>query len=97
MSEVQFPYWDVLPKSIKIAHGSRNMRVPLSIRGKPRGRVCFDVSNMAVATVDDAGVVSLGFYTGAAVISVYDSEDRTSVRYVQLEVVPVTPGIVQDA
>ena len=93
MSEVQVPYWDVFPKSIKISHGSLNMSVPLSVRGNPRGNVCFDVSNMAIATVSESGIVSLGYNVGATIIAAYDSEDRTSVRYVQVEVISVAAAV----
>lgn len=96
MEQLQVQYWDVFPKSIKVSHGSLNMTVPLSVRGNPRGTVCFDCANWAIATVDEAGVVSLGYNVGATVISAYDSEDRTSVRYVQVEVVSVVEA-VQDA
>ena len=89
----QFQYWDVFPKSIKVSHGSLNVNVPLSVRGNPRGSVCFDVSNWAIATVNEAGVVSLGYNVGTTIIFVYDSEDRTSVRYVQVEVVSVAAAV----
>ncbi len=91
MDQVQ--YWDVFPKTIKVSHGSLNMSVPLSIRGNPRGRVIFDVSNMAIATVSEDGVVSLGYNVGATVIAAYDSEERTSVRYVQVEVISVASAV----
>lgn len=93
MDDLQVQYWDVFPKSIKVSHGSLNMTVPLSVRGNPRGTVRFDSSNWAIATVSEAGVVSLGYNVGATVISVYDSEDRTSVRYVQVEVVSVAAAV----
>lgn len=96
MEQALVRYWDVFPKSIKVSHGSLNITVPLSVRGNPRGRVCFDSANWAIATVDEAGTVSLGYNVGATVISAYDSEDRTSVRYVQVEVVSVAAA-VQDA
>lgn len=86
-------YWDVFPKTIRVSHGSLNMNVPLSVRGNPRGRVICDVSNMAIATVSEEGVVSLGYNIGATVISCYDSEDRTSVRYVQVEVISVAAAV----
>lgn len=89
----QFQYWDVFPKTIKVSHGSLNMNVPLSVRGNPRGNVVFDVSNMAIATVSEGGIVSLGYNVGATVVSCYDSEDRTSVRYVQVEVISVAEAV----
>ena len=93
MSVDQVQYWDVFPKTIKVSHGSLNMSVPLSIRGNPRGRVIFDVSNMAIATVSEDGGVSLGYNVGATVIAAYDSEERTSVRYVQVEVISVASAV----
>ena len=93
MSVDQVQYWDVFPKTIKVSHGSLNMSVPLSVRGNPRGNVCFDVSNMAIATVSETGIVSLGYNVGATIIAAYDSEDRTSVRYVQVEVISVAAAV----
>ncbi len=93
LSVDQVQYWDVFPKTIKVSHGSLNVSVPLSVRGNPRGRVIFDVSNMAIATVSEEGVVSLGYNVGATVISCYDSEERTSVRYVQVEVISVAAAV----
>ncbi len=91
MDQVQ--YWDVFPKSIRVSHGSLNMTVPLSVRGNPRGQVRFDVSNMAIATVSEDGLVSLGYNVGATIIAAYDSEDRSSVRYVQVEVISVAAAV----
>ncbi len=93
MNDMQIQYWDVFPKSIKVSHGSLNMTVPLSVRGNPRGKVIFDSSNWAIATVTEDGIVSLGYNIGATVISAYDSEDRTSVRYVQVEVISVAAAV----
>lgn len=93
MSVDQVQYWDVFPKSIRVSHGSLNMSVPLSVRGNPRGSVCFDSANWAIATVSEAGIVSLGYNVGATIISAYDSEDRTSVRYVQVEVISVAEAV----
>lgn len=93
MSVDQVQYWDVFPKTIKVSHGSLNMSVPLSVRGNPRGNMCFDSSNWAIATVSESGIVSLGYNVGATIISAYDSEDRTSVRYVQVEVISVAAAV----
>lgn len=93
MTDLQVQYWDVFPKSIKVSHGSLNMTVPLSVRGNPRGRVIFDSSNWAIATVSEDGIVSLGYNVGATLISAYDSEERTSMRYVQVEVISVAAAV----
>ena len=68
--------------------------MPLSVRGTPRGTVGFESANLATASVDESGVVSLGVNVGATMISVFDSEDRTSVRYVSVEVISVSEAAV---
>ena len=84
MDQVQ--YWDVFPKSIKVSKNPFGTIVPLSVRGNPRGSVVFESSDAIVASVDTNGTVSLGMSAGSAVITAYDSEDRTSIRYVLVEV-----------
>lgn len=80
----EVPYWDVFPKSIKVSQGSGD--VPLSVRGTPTGTVQFDSANLGIASVDEAGFVCLGG-AGATMITVYDSDERTSARYISVEVV----------
>ncbi len=87
MTDIQVQYWDVFPKSIKVSQGTLPVSVPLSIRGAPRGTVIFESANLATASVDEGGVVSLGVNAGATMISIFDSVDRTSVRYVSVEVI----------
>ncbi len=87
MTDIQVQYWDVFPKSIKVSQGTLPVSVPLSIRGTPRGTVIFESANLATASVDEGGVVSLGVNAGATMISVFDSVERTSIRYVSVEVI----------
>jgi len=90
MEEVQVQYWDVFPKSIKVSQAPVAVSVPLSVRGTPRGTVQFDSANLAIASVDENGIVSLGVNVGATMLSVFDSEDRTSARYVSVEIMSVS-------
>ena len=87
MEEIQVQYWDVFPKSIKVSQGFVGVSVPLSVRGTPRGTVGFESANLAMASVDENGVVTLGVNVGATMISVFDSEERTSTRYISVEVI----------
>ena len=84
MDQVQ--YWDVFPKLIKVSKHPLGTSVPLSVRGNPRGTVQFESADPIVAFVDANGIVSLGLSAGSTVITAYDSEDRTSIRYVLVEV-----------
>jgi len=42
--------------------------------------------------VDESGRLNLGWQAGATVITAYDSEDRESVRHIQVEVVDYGQG-----
>ena len=85
MDQVQ--YWDVFPKNFKVSKSPVGTVVPLSVRGLPRGTVQFESVDQIVATVDETGLVTLGLNVGSTVIVAYDSEDKTSARYVIAEVV----------
>jgi len=78
-------YWDVFPKLIRVSRSPFVQRIPLSIRGLPEEPV-FESSNPDVASVDEDGNVECGFVPGAAMILVWDSPERLSLRHVQVEV-----------
>lgn len=84
MSEIQ--YWDIFPKSIKVSKVDTPVIVPLTARGTLRGTAIFESSNPGVATISADGVVSLGTTLGGSEITVFDSEDKDSVRFVRVEV-----------
>lgn len=90
--ELQVRYWDVFPKSVKVSLTGWSVSIPLSIRGEPSGDIEFEVVEGNIAWVDEDGRLNLGWQTGATVVMVYDSEDRDSVRYVQVEVVDYGQG-----
>lgn len=85
--ELQVRYWDVFPKHIKVSVNSWGVTIPLSIRGDPTGDPEFESADSSIAWVDGDGQVNLGWQAGSTVIKVYDSDNRDSVRYVQVEVV----------
>lgn len=85
MSQVQ--YWDVFPKSIKVSKVDAPVSIPLTLRGTPRGTALFESADPTVASVSAEGMVSLGTTLGGSEITVYDSEDKDSVRFVRVEVV----------
>jgi hypothetical protein len=78
-------YWDVFPKLIRVSQSGFTQYIPLSIRGEIASPV-FESSNQDIAAVDEAGNVMCGFQPGAAMIMVWDSPERTSLRHVQVEV-----------
>ena len=85
-------YWDVFPKLIRVSRSGFAQRIPLSIRGELDSPV-FESSNPDVATVDEDGNVECGYLPGAAMIMVWDSPDRGSLRHVQVEVYGNTGGL----
>lgn len=94
MSEIQ--YWDVFPKSIKVSKVDYPVSVPLTLRGTPRGTVLFESVNTGVASVSAEGIVSLGTTLGGSEITVYDSEEKDSVRFVRVEVVEYGKSDIQE-
>lgn len=90
MTETQVPYWDVYPKSIKVTQGEMQVVVPLSVRGNPGGTPVFESVQPWIADVSPNGRVILGNSEGCTMILVYGSEERQSIRYVQVEVVANT-------
>jgi hypothetical protein len=87
LEQAQRPqYWDVFPKLIRVSRSSYGQHIPLSIRGEPEAPV-FRSSNHRVASVDRYGVVSCVNTCGAAMILVWDSPEKLSLRHVQVEVV----------
>lgn len=85
--EMDFRYWDVFPKKIRVTRSWWSMSIPLSIRGNPKGELQYESVNSDIAWVDWEGRVQLGWSVGATVIIVYDSLSRDSVRYIQVEVI----------
>jgi len=79
------PYWDVFPKLIRVSTSEFPQTIPLSIRGSVESPV-FESSNSDVAEVDESGNVICGMQPGAALVMVWHSDDRLSVRHVQVEV-----------
>ena len=75
---------------IKVSQDSMDVIVPLSIRGDTGGAPVFESLQPWIAEVGSNGRVMLGRAAGSTMILVYDSEMKTSIRYVQVEVVPAT-------
>jgi hypothetical protein len=85
MRENENIYWDVFPKLIRVSISTYSQMIPLSIRGNVPDPV-YESSNSEVADIDELGNVLCGLTPGAAMIMVWASEERTSVRHVQVEV-----------
>lgn len=79
------PYWDVFPKLVRVSTSNFPQSIPLSIRGSVESPV-FESSNSDVADVDEVGNVICGMQPGAAIVMIWHSDARESVRHVQVEV-----------
>jgi hypothetical protein len=79
------PYWDVFPKSIRVSLTESEQLIPLSVRGNAEAPV-FQSSNTDVVNVDENGVLSFSGNIGNAMIIVWDSPAKLSVRHVAVEV-----------
>lgn len=77
--------WDVFPKLIRVSVSSVEQAIPLSIRGVVHDPV-IESSNDWVARVGQDGTIVCGSVPGAAIIMVWKSSARDSVRHVQVEV-----------
>ena len=82
---VHKPYWDVFPKSIRASLSEDPQDIPLSIRGQVTAPM-FESSNPDVMSVDTDGVLHVGDLEGNAMILVWDSAQKTSLRHVAVEV-----------
>ena len=79
------PYWDVFPKSIRVSLTESEQMIPLSVRGNAESPV-FQSSNADVVNVDENGVLYFSGNIGNAMIIVWDSPAKLSVRHVAVEV-----------
>ena len=77
--------WDVFPKLIRVSVSSTEQSIPLSIRGVVDEPI-IESSNEWVARVDQSGTIVCGSVPGAAIIMVWRSSARDSLRHVQIEV-----------
>lgn len=91
------PYWDVFPKLVRVSTSEWPQSIPLSIRGSIETPI-FETSNTDVAEVDESGNIICGMQPGAAIIIIWSSDARESVRHVQVEVygVPMGDGEMYD-
>jgi hypothetical protein len=74
----------VFPKNIRVSLTESEQAIPLSIRGNVESPV-FQSSNPDVVNVDENGVLYFGGTPGNAMIMVWDSPDKLSVRHVAVE------------
>ena len=78
-------FWEVEPKAIKVSHQLGGVVIPLSVRGNPKGQLQAESAQPQIARVSGCRLLC-GEQVGATMVMVYDSEDRDSVRYIQVEV-----------
>ena len=80
-----YSHWEVQPRSIRLSAGEFEQRVPLSLRGDVDAPV-FASSNPEVAEIGPDGVIRCGWTIGNAVLMVWRSSARDSLRHVLVEV-----------
>ena len=80
-----YSHWEVQPHSIRLSAGEFEQWVPLSLRGNVDAPV-FASSNPEVAEIGPDGVVRCGWTIGNAVLMVWRSSVRDSLRHVLVEV-----------
>jgi hypothetical protein len=79
------PQWQVQPQSIRISSGSNPQRIALSIRGDVDAPV-YASSNPDIVQVDESGVVLCGPVAGNAMVMIWRSAARDSLRHMMVEV-----------
>ena len=91
VSQYQFPdeehkpYWDVFPKLVRVSTTEEIQVIPLSIRGETPSPLV-ESSNPDVATINGNGDIECGLIPGAAMVLVWKSGAKESLRHVQVEV-----------
>ena len=78
-------HWEVQPRSIRLSAGEFEQRVPLSLRCDVDAPV-FASSNPEVAEIGPDGVIRCGWTIGNAVLMVWRSSVRDSLRHILVEV-----------
>ena len=78
------PYWDVFPKSFRLSTAETGQHIPLSIRGAAEAPVLVS-SNPEIVDIDENGVLRCGLLPGNAMVMVWSSEARDSIRHVAVE------------
>lgn len=82
-------YWDVQPPRIRISSG-HTVKVPISILGDPKGTPLIETLHPSIARIDsEDGCLTLGNTPGLTMALVYDSHAKSSVRYIEIEVVEI--------
>lgn len=87
MTEVlpQNAYWDVFPKSVRFSLSEMSQAIPLSIRGHIDTPL-FESSNPDVVSMNESGILQCGDTAGNAMVMVWASNEKKSVRHVAVEV-----------
>ena len=79
------PYWDVFPKLVRVSTTEDVQVIPLSIRGDAPSPL-IESTNPDVAEINGDGDIECGLIPGAAMILVWKSGAKDSIRHVQVEV-----------
>lgn len=79
------PHWQIQPQSIRVSLREIEQRIPLSLRGDVDAPV-YASCNPEIVQIDANGVVRCGTVTGNAMVMVWRSALRDSLRHVMVEV-----------
>ena len=86
LDNLDLDFWDVMPKSIRVNCSLEDITFPLTIYGVERDAVEYRVLNPGLASVNEAGEVTLGQVRGVTMILVQRKNDPCDIRYVQVSV-----------
>lgn len=86
LDNLDLDFWDVMPKSIRVNCSLEDITFPLTIYGVARDAVEYRVLNPGLASVNEAGEVTLGQVRGVTMVLVSRKEDPCDIRYAQVSV-----------
>ena len=81
----QYSHWEVQPSTIRVSTSGFEQRIPLSLRGDVEAPV-FASCNPDIVGIGEDGVIHCGTLTGNAMLMVWRSPARDSLRHVMVEV-----------
>lgn len=86
LDTLDLDYWDVMPKSARVNCSREDITFPLTVYGVERGSLEYRVLNGEIASVNEAGEVTLGRVRGVTMLLAWRKSEPCDLRYVQLEV-----------
>ena len=86
LDNLDLDFWDVMPKSIRVNCSVEPITFPLTVYGVERGAMAYRVLNPTIASVNQAGEVTLGQVRGVTMILAWRNGDLCDIRYIQVDV-----------